>query len=164
MPRFTVHVPKIETSQQNTLERAVFVREGWRWGAFLFGPLWLLWHRHFALGLIVLVLEGILLGQINALPLQAGAGLLAHVLISFLFGLEGVSLRRFALEKSGYTEVALVAGEDLEEAEQRFFAGLQTPPRSAIPAVQSSASAPPGTGSGLSGAGVIGLFPNARLK
>lgn len=157
MARYTVHVPTNEASQQNPLERTVFVREGWSWGAFIFGPLWLFWHRHIAFGLIVLVLYGLVLTAINALPVHANAVSIAHILLSFLFGLEGASLRRFALGKAGHAEVALVSGETQDEIERRFFAG-QGPMLTAA----SPASVPRIAAHGAS-TDVIGLFPKTRL-
>ncbi|MCA0406642.1 MAG: DUF2628 domain-containing protein [Proteobacteria bacterium] len=154
MARYTVHVPKLAPSHEAALERAVFVREGWSWGAFFFGPLWLLWHRHWVIGLIVLVLEGVLLGTLDSLSLHPTASAMAHFLLSLLFGLEGASLRRFALAKAGYAEVALVAGGSMDEMERRFFASV-TP---VVPAVAAPVSVVPQVSPG----GVIGLFPQAR--
>lgn len=154
MARYTVHVPKLATTRAAALERAVFVREGWSWGAFFFGPFWLLWHRHWVIGLLVLVLEGVLLSALDSLSLHPTASATAHFLLSLLFGLEGASLRRFALAKSGYAEVALVAGGSMDEMERRFFASVTPEP----PAVVAPVSVVPQ----VSSSGVIGLFPQAR--
>lgn len=165
MARYTVHVPTFEASQQNPLERAVFVREGWSWGAFIFGPLWLLWHRHIAFGLVVLVLYGLLLAAINAMPVHANAAGIAHVLLSLLFGLEGASLRRFALGTAAHAEVALVTGDTQDEIERRFFAGQGSGLQGAVFQGASPAASPrlAAHGGNPADTGVIGLFPKTRL-
>lgn len=166
MARYTVHVPKLAASPGAALERAVFVREGWSWGAFFFGPLWLLWHRHWIIGMIVLVLYGVLIGTIDSLPLHPFAGGVAHFLLSLLFGLEGASLRRFALTTSGFAEVAVVAGGARDDMERRFFEAVVSPPVrpeasrgaapvSAVPQISPGGVVTPG--------GIIGLFPQARI-
>ena len=74
MARYTVHVPTGDAlPREAALERAVFVRDGWSWGAFAFGPLWLFWHRHWVSGLIGLILFGGILGGISALPVAPWA-------------------------------------------------------------------------------------------
>lgn len=158
MARYTVHIPGTAGSDAAAPERAVFVRDGWSWGAFLFGPLWLLWHRHWLMGALVLVLEGVLIGTLDALPLHAVAGACAHFLIALLFGLEGASLRRFALAKAGFAEVALMAGDSLEALERRFFESLE-----AVAPAQPGLSAPVSAVPHISGSGVIGSFPQARM-
>lgn len=154
MSRYTVHVPKLAETRMQALERAVFVRDGWSWGALFFGPFWLLWHRHYLVGVLALVGEGLLFGALDALPVHASAVGAAHMLISLLFALEGASLRRFALARSGYAETGLVSGAGLDEMERRYFASLAS---EAPVVVAGTASVPQ-----VRPAGVIGLFPQAR--
>lgn len=157
MARYTVHTPKAAATREGALERAILVPDGWSWGAFLFGPLWLLWNRHWVMGILVLVAEGAVLAGLAALPMPENAGAAAHLLMSLLFGLEGSTLRRFALAKAGYAEVALVAGPTLESAEHRFFDALDLAPKP-----RASVSLPGLNPAGLKPAGVIGLFPAPR--
>ena len=51
MSIYTVHM-KATSDEPSAFERAVFVRDGFGWWAFLFGPLWLLWNRAW-LGFVV---------------------------------------------------------------------------------------------------------------
>src|SRR4051812_28041644 len=44
MAVFTVHLPR-RLDDPAAVERVKFVREGFSWAAFFFGPLWLLFHR-----------------------------------------------------------------------------------------------------------------------
>lgn len=155
MARYTVHVPVRPDARSEALERAVFVSDGWNWGAFTFGPLWLLWHRHWITGMIMLSITVAMLTGMAVLPASEGAKVAAVLLVSILWGLEGSSLRRFALARAGLAEEGLVAGGDLDALEQRFFAETTVPP-SPVAAVPASLSANPHDRT------VIGLFPDPR--
>ena len=45
MPVYTVHAPVANNSDIRATDRFAFVRDGFYFWAFLFGPLWLVWHR-----------------------------------------------------------------------------------------------------------------------
>lgn len=155
MARYTVHVPSRSDARGEALERAVFVRDGWNWGAFTFGPLWLLWHRHWITGMIMLAITVAMLAGMAVLPASEGAKIAAMLIVSILWGLEGSSLRRLALARAGFAEEGLVAGGDLDALEQRFFAETTVTPSPAV-AVSTPVSASP------QGQPVIGLFPDPR--
>lgn len=147
MARFTIHVPGDAPRRETGLERAVFVRDGWSWGAFLFGPFWLMAHRHWLTGFFALIALALVLAGIATLPVVAGAKAAVWLLVGWLFGIEGSSLRRFALRRGGYDEAGVIVGSAGEALEQRAFAGLGTgeaapPARAGIPSV-------------------LGLFPRA---
>ena len=158
MARYTVHVPVQPETRSEALERAVFVRDGWNWAAFVFGPFWLLWHRHWVTGLLGIVVFAGIIGGIAMLPAAPWAKSIATSLLSILWGLEGASLRRLALKRAGFAEEGLIVGDNLDVLEQRYFAesGGNSPeaPITVSPAVQNPA--------GLWSQPVIGLFPDAR--
>lgn len=160
MARYTVHTPARPDLGDEVLERTVFVRDGWSWGAFLFGPFWLAWNRHWITGLIALLVMGGLFAGLAALPVSEGTKAGALLLLMLLWGLEGPSLRRVALARAGFSEVGLVAGGNLDALEQRFFAeqasNAQIPPAEAP-----STTTMPGSVTSW-GAPVIGLFPDSR--
>lgn len=145
MARFTIHVPGDAPSREAAFERAVFVRDGWSWGAALFGPLWLMAHRHWLTGFLALIGLALVLAGIAALPVVAGAKAAAWLLVAWLFGIEGSSLRRFALRRGGYDEAGVIVGKAGEALEQRAFASL-------------GEVVPPARAAGPS---VLGLFPRA---
>lgn len=155
MARYTIHVPAKAVTRAAALERAVFVRDGWSWGAFAFGPFWLFWHRHFIVGAIIFCAFGFATSVLQALPMldEARIGILA--LLQLLLGLEGASLRRLALGWAGYAEEALAVGEDRETLERRYFEAEIA----ARPAEAPLAGLPARSASGLP---VLGLFPEAR--
>lgn len=147
MARFTIHVAGDAPNRDAAFERAVLVRDGWSWGAFLFGPFWLMAHRHWLTGFFALIGLVLIAATIVALPVPAGAMAALWLLVAWLFGLEGSSLRRFALRRGGYDEAGVVVGTAGEALEQRAFASLGTdvPARTGSPAV-------------------LGLFPQARTR
>ena len=93
----------------------VLVREGFSWGAAIFGPFWLLAHRAWIAGALVLVAD-LMLGLLRN-PYGPVAGLFAV----WLLGLFGQDLRRWNLSLAGYTMPHVVAARDLAAAEARLF-------------------------------------------
>jgi hypothetical protein len=91
--------------------------EGFRWGAFLFGPLWLARHRAWVpAALAAAALIGIV---------QAPAGALRAVLLAafaLILGLTGNDLRRWSLARRGYLLSDVVAARDAEAALARYLA------------------------------------------
>ena len=100
---------------------AVFVKDGFSWPAFVLGGFWLVWHRLWIAliaYLLVLALLGAVMAAVGVSPL---GGYLVQLLVSLFMGLEGNNLRRWRLERSGYREVAMTGGRDLEASEIRYF-------------------------------------------
>jgi len=160
MSSYTVHDPPLQAgAAAPEPERYVFVRDGFSFWAFLFGPLWMLRHRMW----LVLVLYAVISGVFFLVLAIAGAsgsiiGLIGF-LIELLIGLEAGTLHRFTLRRRGWKNVGVVTGEDREDAERRFFAAwLQAGARPVTPAVPGPSPLPlpphqPRTSD------VIGLFP-----
>ncbi len=94
----------------------VLVREGWSWGAVLFGPLWLLAHR----AGIAALLHGALIVVVLALtprPLQGPLTLGLAVLA----GLLGRDVVRWSLGRRGYMLAHVLAARDEEAALGRLL-------------------------------------------
>ena len=94
----------------------VLIREGFSWGALLFGPIWLFAHRAWVAG--VLVLCGWILG---ALAPGALRPLLMLVLV-WATGVFGTDWRRSSLERRGFTLVHTIAARNLDAAFARLMA------------------------------------------
>ncbi|MEO9188800.1 MAG: DUF2628 domain-containing protein [Acetobacteraceae bacterium] len=95
----------------------VLIREGWSWGAFLFGPLWLLARGALipaALALAVAVLAGVLTGGTARVVLEFG--------IAFLLGFSGRDLVRWHLGLRGYRIAHVLAAHDPDVALSRLLA------------------------------------------
>lgn len=156
MPVFTVHEPPLRaTADLPDPERFVFVRDGVYVWAFLLTPLWILWR---GLWLVFIIYAAIAIAIETAMH-YAGFGtgsiVLVQLLLSLLVAVEAASLRRFSLARRGWKNIGIVSGDDLEDAERRFYdawitgapAGREVPPH--LPH-DSPPTQPPD---------IIGLFP-----
>jgi hypothetical protein len=94
----------------------VLVREGFSWGALLFGPLWFAMHRAWIAA--VLSLAAFLL-----IVFLAQESLLALLLttLAVLLGLSGHDLRRWSLDNRGYLLAQVVVGRNEFDALARLL-------------------------------------------
>jgi hypothetical protein len=134
-------------------ERFVFLRDGFSWGAFLFGPLWLLYRRLWLVLVGYVIVVAALHVGLFAARVGSGAEIVVSVLVALLLGFEASTLRRFKLVRRRWREIGIVTGDDLEHAERRFFdawvAGEEARPAPPVTILR-----PPSPSSD-----VIGLFP-----
>jgi hypothetical protein len=156
MPVFTVHEPPLRaTAALPDPERFVFVRDGVYVWAFLLTPLWMLWRGLW----LVFIIYALFAVAVEIAMHHAGFGtgsiILVQLLLSLLVAVEAGSLRRFSLARRGWKNIGVVSGDDLEDAERRFYdswvrtapAARERPPP--IP-LDSPPTQPPD---------IIGLFP-----
>ncbi len=121
MPVYTVHAPTADNADIAATDRFAFVRDGFRFWAALFGPLWLAWHRLWLalIGWIVVMIA------IDVGMARLGAGgtaiFLANVLIALLMGFEASSIRRWTLSRRNWRQLDVVVADNQESAERRFF-------------------------------------------
>jgi hypothetical protein len=157
MPAYAVFEPPPSRRRRGEpVLRFVFMREGFNWRAFLFGPLWMIGRR---LWLVLVMYTAIIAGLafgLQRLEINWPASLSVYVLIELLVGLEATRFRRNALLRRGWNECGIVFADALELAERRFF--------DARAARQQAAAKPLNTPSAALGVmpaspGVIGLFP-----
>ncbi len=166
MSVYTVHEPPLRAAAALAEpERFIFVRDGFYVWAFLLTPLWMLWHRLWLALVAYVVFSAVLDGGLRFAGASAAAITLAGLLISILIGLEAATLRRFTLRRRRWRNVGVVSGDDLEDAERRFFdAWLRRapvasgPPVPAMPSGLTAPAAPPAAYSSEP-SGIIGLFP-----
>ena len=161
MKTYTLHVPpEARPGDPGPLDRAVLVRDGFSWGAFIFSFLWFFAHRLWIAGLGVLVAALALAALLQALRVGSGATFLAELLLALLVGLEANALRRWTVARRR-PEVDVVAAQDLEEAETKGFTRWLDGGRSA-----EAAPGRPQAGAAALRRGVaesvIGLFPEAE--
>jgi hypothetical protein len=165
MKTYTLHIPAdAAPGDPRALERAILVKDGFSWGAFIFSFLWFFAHRLWLAGLMVLVAAAALGALLQWLRVGPAATFLAAFLLALLIGLEANSLRRWTLARRRRPAIDAVGARDLEEAETKSFArwlgersgaghsGLAAQRPQALPATS------------LHGRGeaVIGLFPEAE--
>jgi hypothetical protein len=115
-----------------SLERAeslVFVKDGFSWGAFAFGPLYFLARAEW-LSLAAYVLAAVVLSAVMSL-LGATEDWIGWVLtlLNVNAGFEASEMKRWSLARAGWQEIATVTAPRGDEAERRFFeAWLPTVP------------------------------------
>ena len=127
----------IHNSKGAPPEQAVFVRDGFSFGAFLFTFLWAAWHRMWVVAGVLLAITGALTlaGNLHVVP---GTLLtITSLAVSFIFGCEARGLQRRALIASGKAEVGLTHGRRAEEAELRYYLETEDVPAAASTAVTS---------------------------
>jgi hypothetical protein len=168
MSVYTVHEPPRRAgAAASDVERFAFVRDGFSWWAFLLAPLWMLRHRMWLVLIGYVVIAGAIEIPVKLSGGPALATSLIGILLGLLVGLEAGTLRRFTLGRRGWKNLGVVSGDDLEDAERRFFdAWLQrkSSPSNGPPApTPGPASAAP-SWRGPLGSGVIGLFPEPGAR
>jgi hypothetical protein len=107
---------KIWTMHERSHVPPVLVREGFSFGALIFGPFWLAAHRAWVPAgatLLLTVLIPALIGPPSSIVLLCG--------LALLLGLSGRDLVRWSLALRGYAETGVVAGRDQDEATARMF-------------------------------------------
>jgi hypothetical protein len=159
MAVYTVYQPRLRAEQTSPdPERFAFIRDGFSFAAFLFGPLWLLWHRlwlAFIFYLVVTIGLGIAVGLLTR---SAAATAAVGLLIALLMGFEATTSRRWTLARRGWRNSGVIVSDDLESAERRFFdVWVKAHDAGPAPSVPPLAPSTPPRGSMRND--VIGLFP-----
>lgn len=122
--------------------------------ALIFPPLWLAWHRLWWALTVYLAL--MVAAYLFVWTTLAPAAIFLSTLPGLYLFLEGHELIRRKANRQGWREIGLVSGDDIEEAEQRYFdalgqAAALSPPTAANPS-------PATTRSRISQPESIGLF------
>jgi hypothetical protein len=116
MRAYTVHAPADDPAAP---EKFAFVKDGFSWPA-LFAPiLWILWHRLWLtlVGYVIFVLVVAWTGRL----VNENAAFIVAILGSLLFALEANNIRRMSLANRGWSDLGASSGQNLDEAELRFF-------------------------------------------
>ena len=143
MAVYTVHEPPLRRYETTTdPDRFVFVRDGFSFWAFLFGPLWMLGHRMWLALVCYVVVMGALQIGLHQLEVPGEIASLVGFLFALLIGFEAGTLRRFTLARRRWSNVGVIV-----DSWVRGGANGPWPPPLPAPARTDSAS------------GVIGLFP-----
>jgi hypothetical protein len=134
-------------------EGAKFLREGFSWSAFLFGPLWLLAHGLWR-PLLVWCVGALIAGLVVSYGfLPAAAEVWLYLLSALFIGLEGRGFAAAAAERGGFCLVDIAVGDDRLAAERSFFSRWLVDPEPApLGPRPNTPFAPPH---------VIGLFPES---
>ena len=163
MPVYTVHEPPLRRDEAAAdPARFRFVRDGFHFWAFVFGPLWMLAHRLWLVFVLYLVLSAVLQAGLWFVGATSSVKFLVGFLLSVLVGLEAPTLRRWTLARRGWSTIGVVAADDAEGAERRFF-DTWTRRR---PGPQWDTSAPPDVFQAplTQQPAVLGLFPEPGVQ
>ena len=121
MPVYTVHAPVATDASIVATDKFAFVRDGFHFWAFVFGPLWLV-ARRLWLALIGWMVALVAIDfAMTVLGAGRGAVFLVNVLIALLMGFEAASLQRWTLSRRNWRQLDIVVADDEESAERRFF-------------------------------------------
>jgi hypothetical protein len=169
MSIYTVHEP-LPRPDEATADpvRFRFVRDGFHFWAFVLGPLWMLFHRLWLVFLLYVIFSASMHAALWGAGPTWGTEFVIGLLVSMLIGLEAPTLQRWTLSRRGWRTVGVVAADDTESAERRFFDAWsrqeqppqwdRTPPAGPYQAPAQSSPAPMQTQPA-----VLGLFPEPGL-
>ena len=120
MRHYTVHLRRHGLDPDRDL---VLVKEGFSWPAFFFSVLWALWHRLWLVaGIFFLVQLAMSLILAVWVP-DPVAAITISVGTALILAYAANDLWRWALERLGFVETAVVAADDRDGAERRFLDG-----------------------------------------
>ncbi len=120
MPMYTVHVRATETDRAQAADGAVYVPEGFSWGAFFLAPLWCAFRRCW-LGLFFWTAAAVaIIGLGQYFEIAPEAAVVALLVTQILFGLEAAQLRRRSLARREFVLADVVSGHGVNEAEITF--------------------------------------------
>jgi hypothetical protein len=151
MPVYTVHLPEETKSGLDPATEAVLVREGFSLSAFVFGPLWLIWHQRWLALALWLAAVAAFAGLALKFGARPGLFAISYLALAFLIGLEAAAMRRRRLERRGFDFVDVAIGEKPDDAETAWLArrrptGVVSAPIAASPLVRTTP--------------LVGLFPD----
>lgn len=160
MASFALFGPK--SPAQLDPARILLVRESFSLWGFLLPLPFCLWHRHWPLsGLLVLI--GIALSVLPSIgiPITEGSALVVEVLMGLYVGFAAADIRASALERRGYHLVDVVMARDEDSAllrflDQSYASSRQTPQQPAATMPLSAHTMP------LPSSEVLGLFPESQ--
>jgi hypothetical protein len=160
MPAFAVlEPPRRNRSASEHADRCVFLRESFSLGAFLFGPLWMIWRRLWVVLIIYLVVAGSAVYGLYFMGIGWPTLAAVYTFIQLLIGLEAANLRRWTRIRRGWRDCGVVVADDLEMAERRFFDARATRLSAGNPVTMPTSSPLAAAHVGPSRPDVIGLFP-----
>lgn len=144
---------------ESDADRTLFIKDGFCWPALFIPMIWTLWHR---LWLVFLGYLAVAVA-IEALSFAFGGPAvgISAALFALLFAFEANNLRRWTMERRGWTFAGAIAAGDRDEAEVRFFSGYLdqpgTPATGAFEHAEPRARRAAGLSPRVSGESVVGL-------
>jgi len=168
MSVYTVHAPPSAAAAPDP-ERFVFVRDGFHFWGFVFGPVWLLCRGLWLVFVIYIAVVAALHGALWLLAVPSASQAMLTFLAHLLVGLEAGTIQRWTFKQRRWSPVGVVTGANREAAERRFYdrwtardARRQPPP--VPPLSPPKPSAPPPMRPPEPPSDIIGLFPEPQSR
>jgi hypothetical protein len=165
MTIYTAHAPPLRGSETAyDPARFKFIRDGFYFWAFVFGPLWLLFKRLWVVLVLYIVAVAVLNAALWLIGVPRATYGLVSLLVHLLVGLEAATLQRWTLGQNNWAQLGVVSGNNFETAERRFFdawvaqKSRPTTPSDPSPPISSIMRAPPDNSD------IIGLFPEPQSR
>lgn len=117
---FTVHTNSWSASADGD---AVLIKEGFSWAAFLFGPLWALWHGMWRTAIGVVIMSGAVSGIGRVVGLAEAGDLALSAGLQVAMGLWANDWRRYVLARRDILERGAIAARRMSDAEKRYLTG-----------------------------------------
>lgn len=121
LPQTKIYTVHINPALTHASEKAEFVREGFDIFAFIFGPLWALYHRLWLEALIIFSVIGTLAIAEQNGWLAVPVVMVVNIAFRFFIGVQAGDLKRNALSRRGYIMSDVVVGDNELRAQQRYF-------------------------------------------
>ena len=102
---------------------AVLIKEGFCWPAFLFGPIWALWHGMWRTAIALLLLSAAVSGAALYAGLAEAGDLALSLGLQVAMGLWANDWRRYVLARRDVLERGAIAARRLGDAERRYVMG-----------------------------------------
>lgn len=111
----------MEPPVRDGAEKAILIRDGFHFLAFVFPVFWLLFHRLWleALGVLAAALA---LGAASSYLGYDPLAIIASLALGIFIGLEGAALKTHALSRRGWRHWGVVEAETRDDAEIRYLA------------------------------------------
>jgi len=177
MAVYIVHEPPAKADlARPEPERFVFVRDGFYFWAFVFGPFWMIRHRLWMVLLLYVIVTACLGIALSTASVGGNVQMGVWFLVAVLVGLEAGTFRRWTLSRRGWKNAGTVIAKNHELAENRFFDGwvarlsaksaLHSAPQPArTPSVPTVSSITAGQMPRASSTpGIVGLFPESGAR
>ncbi len=107
---------RVWTAHERPHATPILVREGFSFGALIFGPFWLAAHTAW-----LPALASFLLAILIAVLANPPASTVLFIGLAILLGFSGRDLVRWSLARRGYLESSVVTGRNEDEAQGRLL-------------------------------------------
>lgn len=99
----------------------VLIREGFSWGAFLFGPFWLLWNGLWLSALALIAVSAGVFSALAAADAAAVAAPPAMLAACLIIGFSARDWQRYRLTSGGFRLAEIVLARNSDEAERAML-------------------------------------------